>query len=116
MAHFAKIENGAVTSVVVVDNAHEATGEAYLNGLGLDGKWVQTSYSASVRGKFAGLGDTYNAKKDRFEPAKPYASWKWNEIQYAWEAPTAQPEDGDYTWDEETKSWVAADTIDVGDN
>jgi hypothetical protein len=94
MAHFAKIENGAVTNVVVVDNTHEATGEAYLNG----------------------IGDTYNAKKDRFEPAKPYASWTWNEIQYAWEAPTARPETGNYTWDEETTSWIAADTIDVGDN
>jgi hypothetical protein len=116
MAHFAKIENGAVTNVVVVDNTHEATGEAYLNDLGLEGKWVQTSYNGNTRSKFAGLGDTYNAKKDRFEPAKPYASWTWNEIQYAWKAPTARPETGDYTWDEETTSWVAADTIDVGDN
>jgi hypothetical protein len=109
MAHFAKIEDGVVAIIYVVDNAHETYGEAYLNDLGLEGTWAQTSYSASFGKKFAAIGDTYNAKKDRFEPAKPYASWKWNEIQYAWEAPTAQPEDGDYTWDEETTSWVAAD-------
>ena len=47
MAHFAKIENTVVTDVVVVDNAHEAYGEAYLNELGLEGTWVQTSYNAN---------------------------------------------------------------------
>jgi hypothetical protein len=106
MAHFAKIENGVVVEVVVVDNAHESNGESYLNALGLLGKYVQTSYNANSRGKFAGLGDTYNAEKDRFESAKPYASWKWNEIQYDWEAPTAHPEDGSCKWNEETLTWI----------
>ena len=109
MAHFAKIENGVVTNVVVVDNAHEATGEAFLNGLGLDGTWVQTSYNGNIRGKFAALGDTYNSKKDRFEPVKPYASWKWDEAKYTWVAPIDMPTDGDYTWDEATTSWIVAE-------
>ena len=109
MAHFAKIENGVVTHVVVVDNAHEATGEAFLNGLGLDGTWVQTSYNGNIRGKFAGLGDTYNAKKDRFEPIKPYASWKWSETDYAWVAPVDAPTSGSYKWDEATTSWIVAE-------
>ena len=116
MAHFAKIENGLVMNVVIVDNAHEANGEAYLNNLGLEGTWIQASYNNTAQGKLASPGDVYVAKKNRFEPPKPYASWKWDEIQYCWVAPIVRPEDAAYGWDEETKSWVAADTIDVGDN
>lgn len=66
MAHFAKIEEGIVTQVVVVDNEHEANGEAYLNSLGLEGTWVQTSYNGNIRGKFAGIGDTYDEANDLF--------------------------------------------------
>lgn len=66
MAHFAKIEDGLVTQVVVVDNEHEANGEEYLNSLGLEGTWVQTSYNANFRGKYAGIGDTYDAENDEF--------------------------------------------------
>ncbi len=72
MAHFAKIENGIVTNVVVVDNEHEDNGEAYLNSLGLDGQWVQTSYNNNFRGKFAGIGDTYDPELDEFiAPEQP---------------------------------------------
>jgi hypothetical protein len=66
MAHFAKIENGIVTAVLVVDNQHESYGEQYLNDLGLDGTWIQTSYNATFGAKFAGIGDTYDAKKKEF--------------------------------------------------
>ena len=66
MAHFAKIEEGIVTQVVVVDNEHEANGEAYLNSLGLEGTWVQTSYNGNIRGKFAGIGDSYDSVADVF--------------------------------------------------
>jgi hypothetical protein len=66
MAHFAKIENNLVTQVLVVDNEHETDGEAYLNSLGLDGQWIQTSYNGKIRGKFAGIGDIYDAKLDEF--------------------------------------------------
>ncbi len=66
MAHFAKIEDGIVTQVVVVDNEHEADGEAYLNGLGLEGRWIQTSYNGNFRGVYAGIGDTYDEELDIF--------------------------------------------------
>lgn len=66
MAHFAKIEDGIVTNVVVVDNAHEANGEEFLNSLGLEGTWVQTSYNNNFRGKFAGIGDSYDEALDQF--------------------------------------------------
>jgi uncharacterized surface anchored protein len=66
MAHFAKIENNIVTQVVVVDNEHEEYGEQYLNDLGLSGRWVQTSYNANFRGKYAAIGDVYNEVDDEF--------------------------------------------------
>jgi hypothetical protein len=66
MAHFAKIEEGIVTQVVVVDNEHEQDGEAYLNSLGLEGTWVQTSYNGNIRGKYAGIGDSYDSVADVF--------------------------------------------------
>lgn len=66
MAHFAKVEDGIVTQVVVVDNEHEANGEAYLNSLGLEGTWVQTSYNNKIRGLYAAIGDTYDAEADVF--------------------------------------------------
>ena len=108
MAHFAKIENGVVVNVVVVDNEHEANGEAYLNGLGLEGTWVQTSYNANFGKKFAAIGDTYVASTGNFKPAQPYASWKWNATDWTWNAPKARPEDGiEYRWDESVTDWVA---------
>jgi hypothetical protein len=107
MAHFAKIEDGLVTQVVVVDNAHESNGEAYLHSLGLEGEWVQTSYNANIRRKYAGIGDIYNRALDRFEPSSPYPSWLWDENAYAWVAPVPYPDDGRaYVWDEATQSWV----------
>lgn len=66
MAHFAKVENGIVTEVLVVDNEHESYGQQYLNDLGLEGTWIQTSYNANFRGKYAGIGDIYDAENDVF--------------------------------------------------
>lgn len=67
MAHFAKIENGVVTQVLVVDNQHENNGQKFLaETLGLGGVWVQTSYNGNIRGKFAGIGDTYDVEADQF--------------------------------------------------
>ena len=75
MAHFAKVEHGIVTQVVVVDNEHEANGQEYLNSLGLEGTWIQTSYNNNFRGKYAGIGDTYDEEQDIFvTPEAPEVS------------------------------------------
>ena len=106
MAHFAKIENGIVTQVVVVDNAHEANGEEYLNSIGLEGTWVQTSYNANFGKKFAGIGDTYTPRTG-FKPAQPFNSYTWNATLWTWVAPKPFPMDGKgYTWNEEALDWV----------
>ena len=69
MAHFAKIENSIVREVIVLSNdvaPDEATGLAFIASIGLSGEWVQTSYNANFRGKYAGIGDTYDAVNDVF--------------------------------------------------
>jgi hypothetical protein len=60
--HAAKIENGVVTQVIVVPylNDDDAEIQAYCNGIGLDGTWVDTSYTGSRRGKYAGIGDSWD--------------------------------------------------------
>jgi hypothetical protein len=75
MAHFAKVENGIVTEVIVVNNetlgnlefpASETVGQEFIESLGLGGTWKQTSYNATFRGKYAGAGDTYDEANDLF--------------------------------------------------
>lgn len=71
MAHFARIENNIVTNVVVVDNEHEVDGQEYLNDLGLEGTWLQTSYNGNFRGIFAGIGFTYDSAANVFIAPEP---------------------------------------------
>ena len=75
MAHFAKVDNGIVSQIIVVNNetlgdlefpASEPIGQEFIASLGLDGTWKQTSYNATFRGKYAGAGDTYNEANDVF--------------------------------------------------
>jgi hypothetical protein len=68
MAHFAEINNtNKVLRVLVVDNSQEHRGQEFLaEDLGLGGTWIQTSYNANFRGKFAGIGDTYDPVNDVF--------------------------------------------------
>ena len=68
MAHFAEIDsNNVVIRVLVVDNEHEDRGQDFLaKDLKLGGKWIQTSYNANFRGKYAGIGDIYDKKNDVF--------------------------------------------------
>ena len=68
MAHFAKIEDGIVREVIVVKNEvlldengveQESIGAAFCHDT-FGGEWVQTSYTSSMRGKYAGAGDKWD--------------------------------------------------------
>lgn len=66
MAHFAEIdENNVVLRVLVTDNDFPNEGYDWLVD-NLGGTWVQTSYNANIRGKFAAIGDTYDEALDEF--------------------------------------------------
>ncbi len=109
MSHFAKVENGVVTQVIV---AEQDVIDSGLFGTG----WVQTSYNTHggqhpegrpLRKNYAGVGFVYDATRDAFIPPKPFASWVLNENTCLWDAPTPCPDDGkEYKWDEDTTSWV----------
>ena len=111
MAHFAKVENGVVTTVIVIDQETLNTGH-----WGDPSLWVQTSYNTlagqhpegrPLRKNYAGIGFTYDSVRDAFIPPKPYASWVLNESTCNWDAPTPMPTDNKrYTWDEPTTAWV----------
>jgi hypothetical protein len=75
MAHFAKVENNIVQQIIVVSNENcgggelpesEPIGQAFIASLGLEGKWLQTSYNGNFRGAYAGIGFTYNEESDTF--------------------------------------------------
>lgn len=69
MAHFAKMNGNIVEQVIVVSNDDaptEAAGQAFITSIGLDGVWLQTSYNNNFRGRYAGIGYTYDAELDEF--------------------------------------------------
>ena len=113
MSHFAKVENGVVTQVIVIEQD-----VLNLGHWGDPASWVQTSYNTSggvhsqggtpLRKNFAGIGYTYDSGRDAFIPPKPYASWLLNEDTCQWGAPTPMPvEEGKmFRWDEPTLAWV----------
>ena len=79
MAHFARVENGYVVEVIVVNNEtlgdlefpdSEPVGQAFIASIGLTGNWKQTSYNDNFRSKYAGIGDKWTGKifKSPVEP------------------------------------------------
>ncbi len=112
MAHFAEIDsNNVVLRVLVVANEHEHRGQEFLaDDCSLGGTWIQTSYNANIRGKFAGMNDIYDVEADRFYSPSPYPSWTLNKTSWTWEAPTPMPTDGGrYKWVEEDLNWQLAE-------
>ena len=111
MAHYAKVEDGVVTQVIVADTREWC--EANLGGT-----WVQTSYNTKgnqhpegrpLNKNYAGIGYTWDGTG--FAAPQPYPSWSKNSDTYLWEAPVAMPtDDKRYTWDEATTSWVEVET------
>jgi hypothetical protein len=109
MAHAAEIVDGIVTRVLVVPDDQEHRIQDFLaNDLGLGGTWIQTSYNATIRKNYAGIGMVYDSIRDAFIAPQPYASWILDEETCRWEAPVAYPTDGlMYAWNEELTDWEA---------
>lgn len=110
MSHFAKVENGIVTEVIVAE-------QDFIDSLPNKTSWIQTSYNTyggvhsnggePLRKNYAGIGYTYNSELDAFIPPKPEGcdSWSLNEETCLWEPPVPRPQ-GSYDWDDRTQVWV----------
>jgi hypothetical protein len=107
MGHYAKVENGIVTQVVVSDSLDWCEEN-------LGGEWVQTSYNTiggvhsggkfPIHKNYAGIGYTFDGIG--FAAPQPFNSWSLNSNSYLWEAPTPKPTDGKfYSWNEEELAW-----------
>ena len=122
MAHFAKLDNNnIVTLVVTVNNdiaTDEAAGISFLKTLYKESNsiWKQTSYNTidgihklggtPFRKNYAGIGYTYDEARNAFIPTKPYPSFTLNEDTCRWTAPIVKPDDGKrYNWNEDNQSW-----------
>lgn len=118
MSHFAKVENGVVTEIIVAEQDFIDTGL-----VGDPSLWIQTSYNTrgnvhygsdgepdngiALRANYAVIGGTYDSKADVFYAKQPYPSWTLNTSTWAWEAPTLYPTDGKkYYWEETNLAWV----------
>ena len=122
MTHFAKVENGIVTNVLVAEQDFIDSGV-----VGDPSLWVQTSYNTRgnvhyapnsntrdlgvpLRANYATVGGFYDAEKDVFYGIQPYPSWILNQTSFLWEAPTLYPQDEHfYTWDESSITWKMED-------
>lgn len=116
MAHWAEIdENNIVIRVTVGDNSHEDEGYSWLIE-NLGGNWVKTSYNATIRKNFAGVGYFYDESLDAFIPPRPFQSWTLNTETCTWEAPTPRPDDYRYIWDEDELKWIIQEIDENGHN
>lgn len=98
MSHYAKVENGIVTQVIVAEADFIATG-----ALGDPASWLQTSYNTRMgvhfnqegvgdaegfRGNYAGIGYTYDAEHDVFYAPQPAPEFVLDTDTWTWWNPT----------------------------
>lgn len=86
MSYFAEIDtNNIVLRVLAVPDEHEHRGEEYLaQDVGLGGRWIQTSFNARIRRRFAGVGYVYDPVRDAFVPPRPNSDVVWDESIFDW--------------------------------
>ena len=98
MAHYAKVENGIVTQVIVAEADFFTT---FVDSS--PGEWVQTSYNTrggvhygadgqpdngeQIRYNFAGIGYNYDFQANAFYAPQPDSTWTLNTTTYLWEKP-----------------------------
>lgn len=86
MKKFALLDdNNLVLNISIADDSWDSTG------------WIEytDNNTASIGGDYV---DGY------FYPTRPFASW--TRVEGTWEAPTPRPDEGFWSWDEDTTSWV----------
>jgi hypothetical protein len=68
MSHWAEIDDNNIVIRVLVGDNNDPAGDEGLQWLkdNLGGTWVKTSYNATIRKNYAGIGYTYNETLDAF--------------------------------------------------
>ncbi len=135
MASFAKLdENNVVIQTVRIgddvptadgplgENDKHVDGETYCQNLFKGGTWKQCSASGSFRKQNAGVGDTYDAAKDKFIRPQPYSSWTLDSND-DWQCPVTRPDTSTLilsentsilrfpTWNEDDYRWESQDIL-----
>ena len=130
MAHYAKVNNGIVETVIVAEAEFFDT---FVDSS--PGQWIQTSYNTHenqhtlggtpFRGNYAAVGYIWDSSKNIFYPPKPYNSWVFDDTQAVWQSPigaapsiTAEQQEQNnagthfwaYDWDEENQTWNLINT------
>jgi hypothetical protein len=112
MSHYAKIEDGIVTSVIVADDDFITT---------IGGEWIQTSYNTyrgvhtlggtPLRGNFAEVGGSYDRAKDVFIPKQPHPTWILDDAGLFWKPSELCPgSESEWVW-VEGRQWVKISTL-----
>ena len=126
MAHFSKVVDGIVETVIVAEQDFIDSGK-----VGDPSIWVKTSYNThggvhyapddgkneplpdggvALRKNFGHPGYVYDATRDAFYKPQPFPSWVLDEDTCEWESPVPMPDridgTGFWVWDEPTVSWV----------
>jgi hypothetical protein len=128
MAHFAELNGSNVVQRVCVFSNSEISSnggdwsdeaETFIETR-MSGSWKQCSYNANQRGRYPGVGWTWNASLSKFQEPKPFDSWSWNNTANKYQAPITEPNKSqcEYTigswtgvalpdWDEDNTRWSA---------
>ena len=113
-AYAARIDDSNIVRQVVViphmgDN--DDTVSQYCNSIGLEGRWLDTSFLGARRRRFAGIGMKYDSERDAFIEPQPFLSWTLDALG-DWQPPTPMPTDGNrYVWNENRQEWETATTV-----
>jgi|SRR6056300_933346 len=124
MAHFAKVRDGKVVEVLVMEPEFL---ETFVDET--PGEWIQCSYNTrggvhydpetrepsadqtkALRKNYPSIGFTYDPVRDAFFSQQPYNSWTLNEDTCMWEPPVPYPTDADtvlYAWNDQDQIWEA---------
>ena len=133
MAHFAELNSSnEVLRVVVISNDdvnanggdQSSQAETFVSNLvphSTGGTaWKQTSYNNNFRKQYAGIGDTFDASKNKLIKPKPFNSWVLDSND-DWQAPVTYPskdkvgsESIEAFWEENNRRWIGVS--DSGEN
>lgn len=125
MGHYAKVDKGIVTQVIV---AKAEFFDTFIDTT--PGEWIKCSYntrhgvhykedretpsedqSKALRKNFPSPGFSYDRVLDAFIEPQPYASWILDKNTCSWLPPVPFPDEAksdgsQLKWDEETLSWI----------